>query len=312
MKKCLLVFYDNSLAENFALVKGLIDNGSIEVVGVSSFFEPHVKLYKTYLGFPVFPVHDIRFLSIDIAIIFSYDGNYLNLFESQLLDFGFFSYQIVRWNVLSRFGFDLTKYQLIKKNIPTIFSPNCWGGITYNSLGLEFRSPLINLFLSPADFLKFCSNFKKYIDEPLVLVSYKFEPNLKHDYPICMCGDIGLNFNHYLTFDDAVEAWNRRKIRINDSNIFVMFFCEDEQFLDDFVSLKYNKICFVNFKCEHANASSRIFYINQKSNSVLSKQSFPDLVLNMARGNLMYYNVFDLFISNANPCIPCFNDLNYC
>lgn len=310
--RCLLCFYDKCLFENFSVIKNLINNNALEIVGVTSFYDTNIKLYKMYLGFPVFSIDDIKFLSIDLIIIFSYDGNYLNLWESRFIDLGYSNDQILRWNIVNRFGFDISKYQKLKRDVPTIFSPNCWGGITYNSLGLEFHSPLINLWTSQEDFLKFCKNYEQYITEQLTLISYKYEQNLKHNYPVCKCGDITLNFNHYLTFDEAVEAWDRRKSRINSNNIFVMFFCENESLLEDFCLLKYRKVCFINFKRDSQILNDNIYYINHKNNSELSKQTFPDIILNMARGDLLFYNIFDLLTSNNICSTSLFNNSKLC
>ena len=53
--------------------------------------------------------------------------------------------------------------RLVNKNM-TIISSNCAGGFLYHWLGLEFKSPFINLFLSNEDFLEALENFDSFLD----------------------------------------------------------------------------------------------------------------------------------------------------
>ena len=45
----------------------------------------------------------------------------------------------------------------------SIISMNCTGGILYHDLGLQFRSPTVNLFMRAEDFIKFCENLEFYL-----------------------------------------------------------------------------------------------------------------------------------------------------
>jgi len=65
-------------------------------------------------------------------------------------------------------GFEIDKYRKLKSDPPTIFCPNCWGGITYHQLGLRFESPIINMFFYPNDYLRFLQSPKHYINCELV------------------------------------------------------------------------------------------------------------------------------------------------
>ena len=47
----------------------------------------------------------------------------------------------------------------------TIFSNNCWGGRLYDKFGLMYLTPTIGLAMSPADFVKFCSNYNYYFSK---------------------------------------------------------------------------------------------------------------------------------------------------
>lgn len=54
----------------------------------------------------------------------------------------------------------------LNNTTPTLICSNCAGGFIYHWLGLQFRSPFINLFLTPEDFVKALENFDEFIDTP--------------------------------------------------------------------------------------------------------------------------------------------------
>lgn len=101
----------------------------------------------------------------------------------------------------------------------SLFSPNCYAGIIYHRLGLEFTSPTINLcFPIKKQYLKFVSNLKYYLKKELVFVD---DP--AYSCPVAMLEDVKLVFNHYESNEQAASAWNRRKEKVNYSNIFIIF-----------------------------------------------------------------------------------------
>ena len=109
-----------------------------------------------------------------------------------------------------------------KKNKNTdfsLFSPNCFAGIIYHRLGLEFKSPTINmLFPIKKQYLKFVSNLKYYMEFPLVFIEDKH-----YNCPVGMVGDVKIVFNHDTNTDTILSNWERRKKRINYNNIYLMF-----------------------------------------------------------------------------------------
>lgn len=111
----------------------------------------------------------------------------------------------------------IQRRRLKNKDI-TILCNNCLGGVVYHCLGLQFLSPTVNLMVnSTADFIKFCKNIDYYLSLPIVEVKDDTKP-----YPVGMCGDIKLHFNHYHSFDDAVAKWESRKKRINWDNVYLI------------------------------------------------------------------------------------------
>ena len=100
----------------------------------------------------------------------------------------------------------------------SILCSNCIGGIIYNRLGMEFLSPTINMWETQHDFIKFAINPKYYVNQPLEFIETD-EPT-----PVAKCGDILLHFNHHNNAADAERDWNRRKIRINYDNIYIILY----------------------------------------------------------------------------------------
>lgn len=101
---------------------------------------------------------------------------------------------------------------------PTLVCSNCAGGYIYHWLGLQFRSPFINLFLSPEDFVKALENFDEFIDTPIEELLASGE-----SYPIGIGAyGIKIHFMHYGNFSEALLKWNERKKRIDKDNMGII------------------------------------------------------------------------------------------
>lgn len=68
----------------------------------------------------------------------------------------------------------------------TIISSDCTGGLIYHELNKEFLSPTINMFMMAEDYVRFCSNLKRWIDLPMI----EIKQNEFH-YPLAWLGDRG-------------------------------------------------------------------------------------------------------------------------
>ena len=143
----------------------------------------------------------------------------------------------------------------------TIISSNCNGGVLYHDLGLPFRSPFINLWMWPGDFIKYLQNMDYYnsIDD------IRFLPeNLRrgHDYPIGMIGDLEVHFGHYKNDAEALEKWNERKKLSNRGNICVIMSEQNNCTLDDlraFDALPFeNKVVFTKLPYDEIKSA---FYV---------------------------------------------------
>ena len=110
------------------------------------------------------------------------------------------------------------RIRLKNKDISLICS-NCAGGIIYHWLGLRFNSPFINLFMTGEDYIKALENWEDFLNAEIVEDTTGDET-----YPVGI-GYLGIkiHFMHYVAFDEAIEKWNQRKVRINSDNIAFMF-----------------------------------------------------------------------------------------
>lgn len=104
----------------------------------------------------------------------------------------------------------------------TLFSNNCLAGFIYHDLGLRFDSPTINTRIERKYFYYFALNPKAYLDSE-VIEDYETEEKLK--IPVGIIKPEGLpyirvRFEHYASFEEAKEAWDRRKKRVNYDNMF--------------------------------------------------------------------------------------------
>lgn len=112
----------------------------------------------------------------------------------------------------------------------SLFSPNCFAGIIYHRLGMEFKSPTINmLFPVKKQYLKFISNLKYYLRQNL-----EFIDDDKYSCPVAMLDDVKIVFNHDKDENVIRENWNRRKKRVNFDNLYFIF--------DDLADAEYSDL----------------------------------------------------------------------
>ncbi len=209
------------------------------------------------------------------------DAHKLNLPEEKLLG---------DW-IVTIPGFSLEKYRQLQQSHLSIFSANCVGGFLSNVLGLPFWSPFINLWLTPGNFITFLSKPHAYMEKSLTYKGKIFDSRKTFEFPVAMLGNITLNMMHYKTFEEAVDAWETRKKRINWDNLIVMMIAIEKKYLEQFDVLPYNKkVCFVPFKSDLNSA----FYIEPKLTEKLPR--FTDIVNASSQGRPFYYDPFDMLL----------------
>lgn len=126
----------------------------------------------------------------------------------------------------------------------SLFSSNCNGGCICHDLGLPFRSPFVNLYLSAPDFVRFLAAPREYLGQPLEFIAPE------QPYPVARLKDITIHFMHYKTPREASAAWQRRTERINWDDLFVMMSDRDgctPEVMAEFDALPYkNKVIFTH------------------------------------------------------------------
>ena len=89
-----------------------------------------------------------------------------------------------------------------------------------HDLGLEFRTPTINLFFTADDFLKYIDNIDYYNSQNLVFLK---KEEVDVNYPVALCGDIRIWFMHYNSEYEAEAKWFQRIRKIDKDNLFIIF-----------------------------------------------------------------------------------------
>lgn len=140
------------------------------------------------------------------------------------------------------------KYRRLKNKSFSIISNNCIGGFLYKQYGSKFYSPTIGLQFSQEDFVKLCKNLEYYLNEELIESDDKMQDGFTKlgggtiDFPVGKLADITIYFQHYPSFEEAKEKWNKRKNYIDENNLFFIFVGYDNTPLEVFE--EYDKLPF--------------------------------------------------------------------
>ena len=117
---------------------------------------------------------------------------------------------------------------MITETVPSILTNNCLAGFLYHDYWMRFMSPIINMQMSPGDFLSLCSQLDFYME--VDLEEEKAPDNTvfselggqRVDFPVGRLGDLTLYFQHYACFEEAREKWERRKKRLNKRQLYII------------------------------------------------------------------------------------------
>lgn len=178
--------------------------------------------------------------------------------------------------VREREKFVQTQRNRLRNTDFTIISSNCNGGVISSDLGLPFRSPFVNLFIKASDYIRILTDLKGYMEEQLSFVKETDPIYGDISYPTAYLKDVKIYFMHYNTEDEAREAWERRKKRMNWDNIFVIFTDRSGCTLDDlkaFDALPYkNKVVFTHIPYPEIKSAYYIKgYENEDKVGILSE-----------------------------------------
>ena len=106
--------------------------------------------------------------------------------------------------------------EALTNTTPTFLCPNCIGGILFHDLGLQFRSPTVNLMMLQTDFVKFVLNLDYYLTQKLVFFKHP-----EYDFSCAHLVDITLHLTLYHTEEETAIKWAERSARIDRDNLFV-------------------------------------------------------------------------------------------
>ncbi len=129
------------------------------------------------------------------------------------------------------------RQRLLNHNMSVIAS-NCAGAFILHDLGQKFNSPFVNLYLEPADFIKYLTDIEHYRQAKL-----RFLQNERH-YPVAMLDDIRIYFMHYHSEQEAAIKWYERSARLNSDNLFIIMTDRDGCTYQDL--LNFDRLPFKN------------------------------------------------------------------
>lgn len=170
---------------NFNCIKLLEYKGEISVVGVTSNDKDVTVSIDNYQFIKKDEIPSLNF-DYCIVTIMNFCGI---IAEAERL--GIHKSKLIPSHVLSIPHFNFNDYIRLKNSSLTIFSTNCWAGICYHRLGLEFLSPTINMFEDQDDFNRFMMDLDSYLLYDVEFAEMQFESILKRDYPVGILGEGG-------------------------------------------------------------------------------------------------------------------------
>ncbi len=131
------------------------------------------------------------------------------------------------WRFLREFGIRAHCRKLrgrLRNTTPSIICNNCIGGLLLHDLGLEFRSPTVNLWMEPDDFIRFAGNLRAFLSAEWIELPPELYDEEAHPAARLRCeaGEITLHLQHYESFGEAKAAWERRVGRVDYGNLYLV------------------------------------------------------------------------------------------
>lgn len=153
---------------------------------------------------------------------------------------------IERWLKYRHEKINKENIKRLRNTSPSLICSNCTGGFLYHWLGLQFRSPFINLFLTDSDFVLALENWEKFINCDITE-----DVDSEKPYPVGI-GYMGIriHFMHYGSFAEAKTKWVERCKRIDANNLAFMLtnWNNDISILSRFNALPFrHKIAFCDY-----------------------------------------------------------------
>jgi len=121
-------------------------------------------------------------------------------------------------NRFFRIPFNLKNRAKLRRRSVSLIANNCIGGFICHDLGLQFKSPFVNLWMRSDDYLKLLCDLEGYLGAELNFIK---EEHI--DYPVGLLRDVKIYFQHYATEEEARQKWNQRLARVDFENLYVLF-----------------------------------------------------------------------------------------
>ena len=168
--------------------------------------------------------------------------------------------RVIPGRVLEIPAFRIGEYARLRQQGVTFVSDNCWGGLAYNTMGMEMRSPFINMLIRWEYFSRLLQDLPGHVSQPLVPLRLRRHPMGGAVYPIVGLGDMEIHLNHVHTpaqLKTAARQWYRRTDRMDMGRVMVQT-CfatpgDWEERREFFRALPYGKIGFAPFPVEDEN-----------------------------------------------------------
>lgn len=157
----------------------------------------------------------------------------------------------------------------IKNTDFTIIANNCWGGGIYEELGLPYTTPTVGLFFYGPCYVDFLKNLKynlsleiNFVEKSKYDIANQNRVQSNLGYPIGIINGCEIHFLHYHSREEAIEKWNRRKERVNFSNLYIAM--SKNELVDVELMNQFNNLPFQNkviFSPERYNNLKNMIYL---------------------------------------------------
>lgn len=149
----------------------------------------------------------------------------------------------------------------------SIICDSCYGGTINKELLQEHRSPFVNCSIPNADFYRILCDLERYLNADLTLCDTK----PKKDVFSTKLLDTSIYFYHHNDFNEIISKWNRRKLRVNFDNLFIIVSDgtgDNGQHMSvsmakKFLELPYKNLIIVTNDYAKRNINKRIIYMKK-------------------------------------------------
>lgn len=263
-----------------------LNESQVKINALISSYDEHIKSID---GIDVIKPEDIKNFNYEFIIVAS---SFFEEIVKTARGGGINREKLIDAKVFELNGFDFDRYvSIINKNI-SIVSDDCWGGVLYHSLGLEFKTPFINFGVDHDGYVELVNNLKYYLSMPLTI-----DNKIHSNY---MIGNlkkmVNFYFNHDVSESEIIKKWNRRVERFNFENYLVKMTLNNDEDIERFKKISVKKVGFYHKKIYLEN----IIYledwydikIRYKNGWSFNKLAWSTVEKNSNFGR--YYDVFKL------------------